>query len=142
MKAELICVGTELLLGQILNTNAQFLSVELSKLGIDLYYVTVVGDNKQRFSDIFKTAMGRSDLIIFTGGLGPTTDDITKETVSEVMGVPLELHEESLREIKEYFKKVNRDMSANNEKQAYLPVGCIVLRNSEGTAPGCIIERQ
>ena len=141
MKAELICVGTELLLGQILNTNAQFLSVELSKLGIDLYYETVVGDNKQRLSDIFKTAIDRSDLIIFTGGLGPTTDDITKETVSEVMGVPLELHEESLREIKEYFKKLNRDMPANNEKQAYLPVGCIVLKNDEGTAPGCIIEK-
>jgi nicotinamide-nucleotide amidase len=141
VKAEIICVGTELLLGQILNTNARFLSIQLSELGIDLYYETVVGDNKERLSNTFKTALNRSDLIIFSGGLGPTSDDITKEAISDVMDVQIKLHEESLKKIREYFKKINRNMPVNNEKQAYLPTDCFVLKNDEGTAPGCIIEK-
>jgi len=142
MNAEIIAVGTELLLGQILNTNAKFLSVELSKLGINVYYQTVVGDNGQRLKDALSLALKRADLLILTGGLGPTTDDLTKETVAKLLDLPLELHQESLTRIQEYFLRMHREMAPNNEKQAYVPKGCRVLPNEYGTAPGCIIEKE
>ncbi len=141
MKAEIIAVGTELLLGQILNTNAQFLSVELSHLGIDVYFQTVVGDNPIRLKEALGAAFARSDAVFLTGGLGPTKDDLTKETTAEYFGLGLALHEETLNEMKEYFGKMHRLMSKNNEKQAFLPESCHVLKNTCGTAPGCIIEK-
>ncbi|NLY44228.1 MAG: competence/damage-inducible protein A [Clostridiaceae bacterium] len=141
MKAEIIAVGTELLLGQILNTNAQYLSVQLSQLGIDVFFQTVVGDNAMRLEETVRTALQRAEVVILTGGLGPTKDDLTKETVAKILDIPLKLHQESLDRIKGYFEKMCRPMSSNNEKQAMLPEGCIVLPNDVGTAPGCIVEK-
>ncbi|MBZ4646256.1 MAG: competence/damage-inducible protein [Clostridia bacterium] len=141
MNAEIIAVGTELLLGQILNTNAQFLSVELSNLGIDVYFQTVVGDNQKRLEETLQTALKRADIVILTGGLGPTKDDLTKETIAQVLNLQLKLHQESLDKIKEFFAKMHRVMASNNEKQAFLPEGSIILPNNNGTAPGCIIEK-
>ena len=142
MNAEIIAVGTELLLGEILNTNAQFLSQNLSSLGIDVYFQTVVGDNEKRLKETFETALKRADVIILTGGLGPTKDDLTKETVAQAIGLSLTLHTESLEKIKSFFASIHREMSINNEKQAHLPKGCMVLENHHGTAPGCLIEHQ
>ncbi|MBP3359315.1 MAG: competence/damage-inducible protein A [Clostridia bacterium] len=141
MKSELISVGTEILLGEILNTDAQFLAGELSELGIDVYHQSVVGDNAGRLAEALKTALSRSDIVIASGGLGPTPDDITKEVIAETMGEKLILHEESLRRMQEYFNRVHREMCKNNIKQAMLPEHCIVLNNNNGTAPGCIIEK-
>lgn len=141
MKAELISVGTEILLGEILNTDAQFLSAELSELGIDVYHQSVVGDNAVRLSEALKTAFSRSDIVIASGGLGPTPDDITKEVIAETMGEKLVLHEESLQRMQDYFNRVHKEMCKNNIKQAMLPEHCIVLNNNNGTAPGCIIEK-
>ena len=138
--AEIIAVGTELLLGNITNSNARFLANEFAGLGINVYYQTVVGDNRERILSALETAFGRADTVITTGGLGPTNDDITKETCAEFFGRRLILHEESLERMKERFKKHNREMTPNNIKQAYMPEGCIVINNNNGTAPGCIIE--
>ena len=140
MKAELISVGTEILLGEILNTDAQFLSRELSEIGIDVYHQSVVGDNEQRLAESVRTALGRADIVIASGGLGPTPDDITKEVISNVMGKKLVLDSESLGYIRGYFERIGKTMTKNNEKQAYLPENCIILKNNCGTAPGCIIE--
>lgn len=140
MKAELISVGTEILLGEILNTDAQFLSRELSEIGIDVYHQSVVGDNEQRLAESVRTALGRADIVIASGGLGPTPDDITKEVISNVMGKKLVLDSKSLGYIRGYFERIGKTMTKNNEKQAYLPENCIILKNNCGTAPGCIIE--
>lgn len=141
MNAEIITVGTELLLGDILNSNSQFLSRELAAYGIQLLYQSTVGDNTSRLEQVLSVAMGRSDLVIITGGLGPTPDDLTRETVSEALSLPLELHEESLQRIEEYFTNTGREMTDNNKKQAMLPKGCTVFPNDHGTAPGCAVER-
>ena len=141
MNAELLSVGTEILLGEILNTDAQFLSQGLSKLGIDTFYETVVGDNKERLKDALELSLSRADIVIASGGLGPTPDDLTKEVIAEVMGEKLVLHEESLKRMKEYFKKSNREMPESNKKQAMMPENSIILENNCGTAPGCIIEK-
>jgi len=140
MKAEILAVGTELLMGQIANTNAQYISSRLPDAGIGVYFHGVVGDNPERLKQSFLLAMSRSDVIILTGGLRPTQDDITKETVSEVLGRRLLLDRESLDRIEEFFRRRNRKMTQNNVKQAYFPEGCTIIRNSNGTAPGCIIE--
>lgn len=140
MNAEILAVGTELLMGQIVNTNAQYISKKLNGIGVNVYYHSVVGDNPGRLKDSLLTALSRCDLVIMTGGLGPTQDDLTKETVSQVLDRKLILHEESLEKIKAYFRRVNRKMTDNNGKQAYLPEACIVVKNNNGTAPGCIIE--
>lgn len=140
MTAETIFVGTEILLGNIVNTNGAYLAGELAKLGIPTYYQSVVGDNKERLSEVFKTSLNRSDVIILSGGLGPTQDDITKETVSEVMGKKLFLDEDSKRRIVDYFEKRGRVMTDNNFKQAMIPEGAKVLDNDNGTAPGVVIE--
>ncbi len=142
MRAELIAVGTELLLGRIANTDAQYLSRQLSALGIDVYHHITVGDNPARLREALAEALSRSDLVITSGGLGPTMDDLTKETVAEYFGVPLELHQESMDRLQDYFRRTNRPMTDNNKKQALMPVGCVVLRNERGTAPGCILERE
>ncbi len=140
MKAEILAVGTELLMGQIVNTNAQYISSKLPEVGVGVYYHSVVGDNPDRLEDSLKLALERCDIVITTGGLGPTQDDLTKETISRVCGKKLVIHEESLKKIKNYFSRLGRQMTPNNEKQAYMPEGCIVLKNNNGTAPGCIIE--
>ncbi len=140
MNAEIISVGTELLLGEIVNTDARFLAGELSELGINVFYQTVVGDNAKRLEDTLKLALSRSDLIIATGGLGPTQDDITKEVIADCLGRTLILDKDSLLKMKEYLAKKGREMPECNKKQAMLPEGCIILPNSCGTAPGCIIE--
>lgn len=141
MIAEILSIGTELLLGQIVNTDAQFLARKLSALGITLYHQTTVGDNPQRVQEALRQAISRSDLVITTGGLGPTEDDLTKEMVAEVFGLEMQLHEESLHHIENYFSAMNRSMTENNKKQAYFPVGARIMPNRKGTAPGCIVEK-
>lgn len=142
MKAEIIAVGSELLLGQIVNTNAKLISNELQKIGIDVYYHTCVGDNKKRLNDVFKAAYSRSNLIILTGGLGPTKDDITKETISSCLGLPLEMEQDSLKKIKKYFTSKNKNMTENNLKQASIPKGSIAITNHRGTAPGVFLKHE
>ncbi|MED4070165.1 competence/damage-inducible protein A [Priestia endophytica] len=140
MNAEIIGVGSELLLGQIANTNAQFLSKQLASLGVNVYYHTVVGDNPKRLETAIEAAKERADLLVFTGGLGPTKDDLTKETVAKSLGRSLVSHEESLASIKDYFVKTKRVMTPNNEKQALVVEGSDVLLNDHGMAPGMYIE--
>lgn len=136
MNAEIISVGTELLLGQVVNTDAVIVARELSALGINLLYYGVVGDNPDRLESAVNAALKRSDLLIMTGGLGPTEDDLTKETTAKCAGKKLVLHEESLRRIESYFNE--KKVSENQKKQAMLPEGCQVLQNNNGTAPGCM----
>ncbi len=140
MIAEILAVGTELLMGQIANTNARYISQKLAELGINVYFHTVVGDNPHRLEETLKMAMERSDIVITTGGLGPTKDDLTKETIARTMNRNLVLHEETLNQIRDFFIKKHRQMMKNNEKQAYVPEDCILIPNTNGTAPGCIIE--
>lgn len=135
MSAEILSVGTELLLGRVVNTDTTAVARALSDLGIDLLRTEVVGDNDARLFATVRAALERSTLLITTGGLGPTGDDITKETVARAAGLPLEMHEESLRKIESYFK--GRPMDENQKKQAMLPAGCTVFENHHGTAPGC-----
>lgn len=140
--AELISVGTELLLGNITNTDAQMLSEGLSTLGIDVYYHTVVGDNPQRLQEALDIARRRANIIITTGGLGPTYDDLTKQTICAAFGKELELHEDIWQEIQNYFfqRMKGKAITENNKQQAMLPVGCTVFDNPVGTAPGCGFE--
>lgn len=140
MKAEILCVGTELLLGEIVNTNAVFIAQQLAQIGIDLYHQTVVGDNPARLSAALTTAFDRADLVIMTGGLGPTYDDLTKETVANYFGRKMELHEPSMARLEEFFSHYGRTMTENNRKQAYMPEGAIVFQNNNGTAPGLAVE--
>jgi nicotinamide-nucleotide amidase len=142
MTAEIIAIGTELLLGDILNTNAQYLSRQLADMGISVYYQSVVGDNVDRLEKTIQNAMNRSSIIITTGGLGPTTDDLSKETIAKVLDLPLEEHEESKQRIVAIFNKMGKQMSSNNLKQAFLPKGAIVLENDNGTAPGFIAKTE
>lgn len=140
MTVELICVGTELLLGSIVNTNAAFLAEKCAGLGLSCYFQTVVGDNEQRLSCVLETALERSDIVILSGGLGPTEDDLTKEVAAKVCGKKLVMHEPSRQAILQFFEKKGTEPTDNNWKQAMLPEGCIVLDNPNGTAPGVIIE--
>lgn len=133
--AEILCVGTELLLGDIVNTNAAFLSSRLADLGINVYRHTAVGDNPERLKRALEAALAESDLVITSGGLGPTYDDLTKETVAAMFGRKMYLHEESLDRIKSYFERTGRKMTENNKKQAMMPKGAIVFKNDYGTAP-------
>ena len=140
LNAEIIAVGTELLLGDIVNTNAQYLSRELAALGINVYRQTAVGENKQRLRDAYAEAFSRSDMVITTGGLGPTADDITKEAAAEYFGLDMVLDEVSLSGIAAFFDRVGSKMPENNRQQAFFPVGAKILDNPAGTAPGCVIE--
>lgn len=142
MNFEIISIGTELLLGQIVNTNARDISQMLGELGMNVYYTTVVGDNPQRLKEALEIAANRADGIITTGGLGPTCDDLSKETIAEFCGVKCVPHEESRRRLEARFAKQNRYMPKNNLKQADMPEGCIVLDNDYGTAPGAVIESE
>ena len=119
--AEILCTGEELLLGDIVNTNAAFLSARLTDLGISVFHHSVVGDEPTRLKECVCEALLRSDAVIISGGLGPTKDDLTKETVAELFGRNMELHEPSLEAIRNYFEKTGRVMSKNNEKQAMMP---------------------
>ncbi|MBY2475789.1 competence/damage-inducible protein A [Clostridioides difficile] len=141
MKAEIISVGTEILLGDIVNTNSQFLAKELASLGIEVYHQSTVGDNKQRLLECFDESLKRSDLVITTGGLGPTGDDMTKETAAEYFGQELELHKPSLEVLESFFVKTGKKMAENNMKQVYFPKDAIVLKNNNGTAPGAILKK-
>jgi nicotinamide-nucleotide amidase len=142
VKAELLFVGTELLLGEILNTNAQYLSERLALLGIDVYYQTTVGDNAERLSAAMRQALSRSDVVITSGGLGPTMDDITREMAAEVTGRPLQLDEALLAELQALFERRGRSMAPNNVRQVMVPVGAAVMRNDRGTAPGLIVPAE
>lgn len=142
MTVEFICVGTELLLGNIVNTNAAYLAEKCAGLGLSCYFQTVVGDNEERLSMVLETAVRRSDIVILSGGLGPTEDDLTKETAAKVCGKELVLHEPSREAIRKYFEERGVEPTENNWKQAMLPEGCIVLDNHNGTAPGVIIETE
>ena len=139
--AEIIAVGTELLLGNIVNTNARDISQALSAVGVNVFWHTVVGDNPQRLKDALDVARKRADIIITTGGLGPTYDDLTKQTICEAFGKPLVLHQDILDDLKVFFEKnVHMKMPSNNLQQAELPEGCTVFDNPVGTAPGCAFE--
>lgn len=136
MTVEFICVGTELLLGNIVNTNAAFLAEKCAELGLSCYYQTVVGDNRDRLLATLRTAMERSDIVLLSGGLGPTKDDLTKETVAEVLGVPLVEDAASRQLIADYFAERGMTPTENNWKQALIPQGAKAIQNNNGTAPG------
>ncbi len=140
MVVEILAVGTELLLGNIVNTNAAFISEKCAMLGLSMYYQSVVGDNPGRLEEMVKTAMKRSDIIILSGGLGPTQDDLTKETVAKVMGKKLVEDQKARQEIQLFLERRGRTITENNWKQALVPEGCQVLYNVNGTAPGLIVE--
>ena len=143
MICEILSVGTELLMGQVANTDAQYISRRLSELGVKVFRHTTVGDNPERVKEALKTALSRSDLVITTGGLGPTEDDLTKEMVAEYFGLPMELHQPSMDALVDRMKRIHpdRELTPNNLKQAYFPKGSIVMPNRRGTAPGCIVEQ-
>ncbi len=141
MNAEIISVGTELLLGNTVNTDAADVSQALSELGINVYHHTVVGDNPARLEAAVATARSRADLIVTTGGLGPTVDDLTKQTLAKAFGLELVFHPECADAIQAYFDSIGREMTQNNLQQAYLPEGCTVFRNDWGTAPACAFEK-
>lgn len=138
---ELISVGTEILLGDILNTDAQYLSIELAKLGISVIHQSTVGDNRERLLAQLDEAAKRSDIIILSGGLGPTPDDLTKEVCCEFFGKKMFLHEPTVEKIKKYFSSKGIEMAQNNLKQAMLPKDCVIFPNDNGTAPGMAIEK-
>ena len=140
MTAEIICVGTELLLGDILNTNAQFLSRELAELGISVLHQHVIGDNPDRLRELVAQARSRSGLLLFSGGLGPTEDDLTKETVAEAFGDTLQFDEEEWAKITAFFARTGRTPTPNNRKQAMVPVRGHKIPNAHGTAPGAWFE--
>lgn len=140
MTAEIICVGTELLLGNIVNTNAAFLSEKLAYLGINCYFQTVVGDNRDRLLSVINTALSRADILIFSGGLGPTEDDLTKETVAEALGKKLIRDKWAEQEIADYFALRGHIPTDNNWKQADVIEGCEILYNKNGTAPGIFVS--
>jgi len=139
--AEILSVGTELLMGQIANTDAQYISRRLSELGVSIYRHTTVGDNPARVKEALGEALGRCDIVLTTGGLGPTEDDLTKEMVAEYFGLEMELHQPSLDAIEGYMNRLGRTMTENNKKQAWFPVGARIMPNLCGTAPGCIVEQ-
>lgn len=141
MIAEILSVGTELLMGQIANTDAQFISRRLGELGVTIYRHSTVGDNPARVREALQEALSRSDMVITTGGLGPTEDDLTKEMVAEYFGLEMELHQPSLDALKAFMERFGKKMTPNNLKQAYFPRGCTVMPNACGTAPGCIVEQ-
>jgi nicotinamide-nucleotide amidase len=141
LKAEIICIGTELLLGDIVNTNAVYFAKELASIGIDLFYVTTVGDNKERVISVLKNAWNRADIIITSGGLGPTEDDLTHESIAGFLGVEMKFNQEIADKLTSYFKSTGRVMVKSNLKQANFPEQTDVLPNNYGTAPGIIYNK-
>lgn len=140
MKAEIVMIGSELLLGQIVDTNATYLAQQLNNIGISLYYKTTVGDNPGRMEEVLGQALNRSDIVITSGGLGPTDDDLTREVAAKVTGRELEFQQDLMEHIESLFKKVGMRMSPSNRRQAYIPKGSTVIPNPRGTAPGFIVE--
>ena len=140
MNAELIAVGTELLLGDTINTDAAAVARLLSELGINVYWQTVVGDNRARLEQAVQLARTRADLIITTGGLGPTCDDLTKEVVAGAFGIPLELNKAEEERLRGLYRERHTYMTENHLQQVMLPRGCTVLQNDWGTAPACAFE--
>lgn len=142
MVVELVSVGTELLLGNIVNSNTQFLAEKCALLGLSMYHQVTVGDNRERLAEVIRTAQERADIVIMTGGLGPTEDDLTKEVCAEVMGYELAEDPHTRARIEEFFKNsIYKEIPDNNWKQAVIPVGCRVLDNHNGMAPGLILEK-
>lgn len=139
-RAEVLSVGTELLMGQIANTNAQYISRRMPEVGVGVFYHSVVGDNPTRLKESLALALSRADVVFTTGGLGPTQDDLTKETIAEALGLSMELHEESAAFIRDFFARTGREMAESNLRQAFFPKGAIIMDNEEGTAPGCIVR--
>jgi len=140
MRAEIITTGTELLLGEIVDTNAAIIARQLTTIGLNMYRKTTVGDNQERLASALRDALARADVIIVTGGLGPTVDDITREAVADATGRDLILREDLLAQIEAFFAKRGRPMSPNTLKQAYIPAGAIAIENPRGTAPSFIVE--
>ena len=140
MKVEIVSTGSELLLGQIVNTNAPYLARRLNELGYDAVFQTTVGDNRQRMASVISIALERADIVITSGGLGPTLGDITKEVTSQLIGREMSLHEPSVKHIESFFERRRLKMTQNNLRQAMMPEGAIVVDNHRGTAPGVIIE--
>lgn len=142
MVVELVSVGTELLLGNIVNTNARYLSEKCAMLGLNVYYQTTVGDNEERLSEVIRTALNRSDIVVLNGGLGPTEDDLTKETCAKVMGLPLVKDAHTEERLKEYYRgRKKEELPDSNWKQALIPEGAVVFDNENGTAPGLVVEK-
>ena len=141
MKAEIIAVGTELLLGQIVDTNSAYIAQQLTTIGLDLHFKSTVGDNLERIKSTMLGALSRSDIIITTGGIGPTLDDLTREAVAEVLGRPLVFQQALFDQINDFFTRLGRTASPNNRKQAFIPEGAIPIENPVGTAPGFIAEK-
>src|SRR5688500_3798363 len=138
MRCEVVAIGTELLLGQVVDTNSSWIGERLAIAGIDCHYQTKVGDNLGRMVNVLRAALARNDAVIACGGLGPTQDDITREAIAQVMNAPLERDEAIVSRIKQMFASRGRDMPANNERQADVPVGASVIEQVRGTAPGLI----
>ncbi len=141
MIAEVLCIGTEILLGDIVNTNGAFIARELAALGIDMYHQSVVGDNPSRLKESLAHALSRADAVLTTGGLGPTYDDLTKKTVADYFGIGMQMHEPSVQKIEALFKKLDRPMTPNNLLQAQVPAGSTVFFNDTGFAPGIAVEQ-
>lgn len=141
MIAEIVAIGTEILMGQIADTDAQYLSRRLQSLGISVYHHQAVGDNPQRMRDTLALALSRSDIVITTGGLGPTQDDISKEMAAQLLGLEMRFDEESWQAILARFARMGRECPENNRRQAMFAEGCTILPNACGTAPGCMIEK-
>ena len=140
MQAEIVSIGTELLLGEIVDTNAAWIARALTTIGLNLYYKTTVGDNEARIAAVLRQALARSEIVIATGGLGPTVDDVTREAIAAATGRPLEMRPELVGEIEAFFRRRGTRMTENNLRQARLPQGAIAIRNPVGTAPAFIVE--
>ena len=140
MRAEIVMIGTELLLGEIVDTNANLLAVALRNIGMDLYYKTTVGDNENRITQVLNLALDRSDVVITSGGIGPTVDDVTRQAIARATGRKLTYSEELEGQIAARFRSFGRKMAANNKRQAYLPAGALPLENPVGTAPCFLSE--
>ena len=140
VNAEIVAIGSELLLGQIVDTNSAWMAQRLAEIGVNLFYKTIVGDNAGRMRQIISRALDRSDVVITSGGIGPTEDDLTREVVADVTGRELVLDAELLQQIEDRFRKRGFIMTKNNEKQAYIPAGAIPVENPNGTAPSFIVE--
>jgi len=142
MQAEIVTIGTELLLGKIVDTNATYIAQQLATIGLDLYYKTTVGDNEGRITSVLQQALARSDVVITSGGLGPTVDDVTRQAVARAAGRELVLDEKLLAQIEARFARHGFTMSENNRRQAYIPQGAIPIENPVGTAPAFIVETE
>ncbi|MBI4595755.1 MAG: competence/damage-inducible protein A, partial [Candidatus Tectomicrobia bacterium] len=140
MQGEIVAIGTELLLGQIIDTNSAYLAQQMASIGLNLYYKTVIGDNPERMKEVLTMAHQRSEIVVTTGGIGPTADDVTREVVAEVMGVELEFQPYLMEQIENIFKKSVFTMGPSNRKQAFIPRGSLAIENPRGTAPGFIVE--